>query len=407
MTPEEERLSAPLERLTPDPPVRITVADIKRSGATRTARSRLWLPALAAACVAVGAATLALTGSEPGGSSAATSNGPSRSVAPSTSASPRAEVVSGPWRSRLLNHEALVPSTLTAGHGLIYALTDSGLVQMDPATGAATASVPVTAQATGPIATAGGLWLATETSPTATTLTEFAVPGLSVLRTRALTSSSPIKATENIPVLAAPSDGGGLVFARGDDLWVLDATTGATVTTAALPGNANGAAIAPDGDAIFVGVATSSGNDWLIRMDMSGDVSAETPVAGDLAQGVTHALVATSGGVWLETGSGSAVGYGFLPNAGPAPHLGDFTAGFSTRPPLVSLAGNVVWLTGPAGIACADPRTGRIRASDHAAGDVLRDVVQVGPRWFALYDNETTDQSGLASISPPAACTRS
>ena len=120
-------------------------------------------------------------------------------------------------------------------------------------------------------------------------------------------------------------------------------------------------------------------------------------------------LVATSGGVWGTDGSGMSEWVWFAPGGDPA---GSFRVTPGAGGGLYSLpvvADGAVWIGGTHTLACADPGTGKVRASaavpvDHSAVEYFGSVTYAGGHAYSYYLDDGAQQSGVASLTPPAAC---
>ena len=122
-------------------------------------------------------------------------------------------------------------------------------------------------------------------------------------------------------------------------------------------------------------------------------------------------LVATSGGVWGTVGVGMTEWVWFAPDGdlsqvvrvsqGPG-------AGLDSVP---TFSGGAVWIGGSQKLVCANPATGQVTAStvipnDNGVVEYFGSFTVAGGRTFALYQNQAAQQSGVATLTPPAACSR-
>ena len=77
---------------------------------------------------------------------------------------------------------------------------------------------------------------------------------------------------------------------------------------------------------------------------------------------------------------------------------------------LPSYSGGVVWVGGTHELVCASPATGRAMASttipaDHGAVEYFDSVTVLSSgHAYALYQDQAAQLSGVASLTPPAAC---
>jgi len=78
-----------------------------------------------------------------------------------------------------------------------------------------------------------------------------------------------------------------------------------------------------------------------------------------------------------------------------------------------SISGGAVWIGGSHALACANPDTGKVRAStaiptDHSVLEYFGSVtVLSGGRTYALYQDQAAQLSGVATLTPPARCSSS
>jgi hypothetical protein len=120
-------------------------------------------------------------------------------------------------------------------------------------------------------------------------------------------------------------------------------------------------------------------------------------------------LVATSGGVWGTTGVGMSEWTWFAPNGdlARAVRIGQGAgAGFDSVP---SYSGGVVWVGGSHTLTCANPANGQILdtatlPTDHSVVEYFGSPALVGSRAYSYYQDDASQLSGLARMTPPAAC---
>ena len=121
-------------------------------------------------------------------------------------------------------------------------------------------------------------------------------------------------------------------------------------------------------------------------------------------------LVATDGGVWGTTGTGMSQWVWFAPG-------GDLTRSFRVSQgaggglssvPVYS--GGVVWVGGSHELICASPSTGRALArtsipTDHSVVEYFDSATVLSSgHVYALYQDNAAHLAGVASLTPPAAC---
>ena len=75
-----------------------------------------------------------------------------------------------------------------------------------------------------------------------------------------------------------------------------------------------------------------------------------------------------------------------------------------------TFSGGAVWIGGSQKLACANPATGQVLASaaiptDKSIVEYFGSVTVAGNgRTYALYQNQAAQQFGVATLTPPAAC---
>jgi len=119
-------------------------------------------------------------------------------------------------------------------------------------------------------------------------------------------------------------------------------------------------------------------------------------------------LVASAGGLWLQTGGGHSDHVGFLagPDLRPTDTGTDLEIG--GRPITVTVANGGVWLAAPNSIACADPVSGRVRAhtSVPPRGGSTAGILDIEYARGQLFGYYRAGGSGfLVRLSPPPQCT--
>jgi len=431
---EERQLAEMLHRVTPEPPRQVSVEDVslrladeagRARGRYREPRARRglgviwgggWTPVLAAASVFVvagasaGIATVMSSHHSASSAATATITGSASPASPATPAQSPAStqttpIAAGPWDARLIDRQALLPGSLTGGGDSLYAFTGTDLVRIDPASGdvvqAVRFSSPVENQ---PVILGNTVWVVGAYSGgnvvlhgyDASTLTQVAslqVPAIGRVSSAAA------------GVLAAGPDGH-LYLAAGDTVAVVDPATGHLIRRIYLDdGPASSVAVAPDGSKLYIGLAASNSFRLLIY-DLASDVQTGS---SRMPSGGVGNLVATSGGVWGTDGSGMSEWVWFAPG-------GDLARSFRVTQgaggglySLPVVAGGTVWIGGTHTLACADPGTGKVRASaavpaDHGAVEYFGSVTYAGGRAYSYHLDDGAHQSGVATLTPPAAC---
>jgi hypothetical protein len=439
---EERQLAEMLHRITPEPPRRVTVEDIAYrvaseghgSGPGREPRlrrkfswrNRGWTPVLAALSVfaiagaSAGIATVATShhshpaapggGTPPSTASAPTSASASAS-APSTSMPPgaRLRIANGMWGAELINRQSFMQGSLTSDGRFLYADPEGGgLVQMDPGTGNVLQLAPyIPPVFSRPVVIGNTIWVVWSYSGGDIVLIGYAAHTLAQV------------ASISVPAIGGVSDQAQGVMAAGPDgkLYVAAGQTIAVVDPAArqvthrifmTAGRASSVAVAPDGSKLYVGIGSSSSFRLLIY-DAAGRVTGSST----MQSGSAGNLVATAGGVWGTTGTGMSEQAWFAPGG----DLGrSFRVGTGAGGGLASLptsSGGAVWIGGSHELICASPATGKALArtvipADHGVVEYFGSVtVLSNGRAYALYQDEHAQLSGVAQLTPPAACSGS
>ena len=433
MNTEERQLAEMLHRVTPEPPRPVTVEDVAHrlaSGPQREPRSprgsiwnsvfrggRGWTPVLAALSV------FAIAGASAGIATVATSHH-SHTAAPgdgtpptaTTSGSPSPPgpaqsppsgesllVAGGMWGARLINRQSFSQGSLTGSADSLYAVEDGALARIDPASGATLRTTPFSSPVSGrPVVVGNTVWAVW-----------FYAGGEIVLhgydtRTLAQVASVPVLAIGGVSSTAegvlAAGPGGQLYVAAGYTVATVDPAAGRVTHRLYLTaGRASSVAVSPDGSRLFVG----TGAFQLLTYDLaSGIQSASSRMPADGAGN----LLATAGGVWGTAGTGMGEWAWFAPG-------GDLSRSFRVSQgagaglaSLPSYSGGVVWVGGSHELVCASPATGQAMArtpipADQGAVEYFDSVTVLGSgHTYALYQDNTAQLAGIASLTPPRAC---
>lgn len=443
MNTEERKLGDLLHRITPEPPRRVTVEQVayrlvsepklgqtrgRESAGPRPRRrgplfSRALAPVLAAAAVVViagasaGIAVLANSHHNPpasaGGSASSASSSASASFSPTQTSSaqqttPATGLAGAPWGAELIGHQALVQGSLISADGSLYAIGNtSTLDRINPATGAVVASVPYNMPVWNPPVVVGNtVWMVTSYNGGNIVLQGYDA------RTLARTSSL------LVPAIGGVSIGGQGVLTSGPDgdLYVAAGETVAVVNPAVpqeihriqvLAGKTSSVAVSPDGSKLYVGTGSSTSFRLVVFNLPSDTIANESTLPSGGAGGN---LVATSGGVWGTTGSGHSEWVWFAPNGNlaRAVQVGRGAGGGLSSFP--SYSGGVVWVGGTGDVVCASPATGQVLAkadipADHGVAQYFASPVVSGGQAYSYYQTDASQQTGLARMTPPAACT--
>lgn len=443
MNTEERKLADVLHRITPEPPRRVTVEQVayrlvsepklgqtrgRESAGPRPRRrgplfSRALAPVLAAAAVVViagasaGIAVLAnshhnpppLAGGGPASSaSSSASSSPTQTSSSAQQTTPGTGVAGAPWDAKLIGHQALVQGTLISADGSLYAIGNtSTLDRINPATGAVVASVPYNMPVWNPPVVVGNtVWEVSSYNGGNIVLQGYDA------RTLARTSSL------LVPAIGAVSISGQGVLTSGPDgdLYVAAGETVAVVNPAipqeihriqVLAGKTSSVAVSPDGSKLYVGTGSSTSFRLVVFNLPSDTIANESTLPSGGAGGN---LVATSGGVWGTTGSGHSEWVWFAPNGNlaRAVQVGRGAGGGLSSFP--SYSGGVVWVGGTGDVVCASPATGQVLAqadipADHGVAQYFASPVVSGGQAYSYYQTDASQQTGLARMTPPAACT--
>ena len=444
MNTEERKLADVLHRITPEPPRRVTVEQVayrlvsepklgrqtrgREPAGPRPRRrgplfSRALAPVLAAAAVVViagasaGIAVLAnshhnpppLAGGGPASSaSSSASSSPTQTSSSTQQTTPGTGVAGAPWDAKLIGHQALVQGTLISADGSLYAIGNtSTLDRINPATGAVVASVPYNMPVWNPPVVVGNtVWEVSSYNGGNIVLQGYDA------RTLARTSSL------LVPAIGAVSIGGQGVLTSGPDgdLYVAAGETVAVVNPAipqeiqriqVLAGKTSSVAVSPDGSKLYVGTGSSTSFRLVVFNLPSDTIANESTLTSGGAGGN---LVATSGGVWGTTGSGHSEWVWFAPNGNlaRAVQVGQGAGGGLSSFP--SYSGGVVWVGGTGDVVCASPATGQVLAkadipADHGVAQYFASPVVSGGQAYSYYQTDASQQTGLARMTPPAACT--
>jgi hypothetical protein len=434
---EERQLAEMLHRVTPEPPRRVTVEDVAFRLASEPGRGprsrrgfsfrgvvgggRGWTPVLAALSV------FAIAGASAGIATVATSHhshtpttaaGPSATATVSNSPSPTApsqspasageplRVAGGMWGAKLINRDLFSQGSLTGSGSSLYGVFDGSLARIDPATGAILQTAPYSPPVfSRPVVVGNTVWVVWSYGGG-----EIVLRGYDA-RTLAQVASVPVPAVGGVSnlaqgVLTAGPDGK-LYVAAGDSVATVDpAARQVTHRISLTAGRASSVAVSPDGSKLYVGVAPS-GSFQLLVYDVATGIQASS---SQLSVGGAGNLVATDGGVWGTTGTGMSEWVWFAPG-------GDLTrsfrvsqgagAGFSSVP---VYSGGVVWVGGSHELICASPSTGHALArtsipTDHSVVEYFDSATVLSSgRAYALYQDNAAHLAGVASLTPPAAC---
>lgn len=120
-------------------------------------------------------------------------------------------------------------------------------------------------------------------------------------------------------------------------------------------------------------------------------------------------ITASAGGIWLQTGSGMTDWLDFFPSSNltkPTQPVTEAGGGWITTS---TVARGVVWIGGTTRLACADPRTGSVRATasvptPHGDAANISRITMAGGHLFAYYVAGVGPTNLLITLHPPARC---
>jgi hypothetical protein len=435
MNTEERQLAEMLHRVTPEPPRRVTVEDVAfrlASEPERGPRSRRgfsfrgvfgagrgWTPVLAALSV------FAIAGASAGIATVATSHH-SRSGAPSDGTPPATASVSGSpsptsqtqnpagqplrvaggiWSAELINRQSFNQGSLTSSGDSLLAVGDGSLARIDLATGAIRRTTPYSPPLLSrPVVVGNTAWVVSSYSGGNIVLRGYDASTLAQVATVPVPAIGGVS-SQAAGVLAAGPDGK-LYVAAGDTVATVDPAAGQVTHRIYLTaGRATSVALAPDGSKLYVGVAPS-GSFRLLTYDLAtGRVAASSRMSASGGN-----LLATPGGVWGTTGSGMSEWVWFAPGGDLAKSFRVSQGAGGGLASLPTYSGGVVWVGGTHELVCASPATGHALAStpiptDHGAVEYFDSpTVLSSGHAYTLYQDQGAQLAGVASLTPPAAC---
>jgi outer membrane protein assembly factor BamB len=435
MNTEERQLAEMLHRVTPEPPRRVTVEDVAfrlASEPERGPRSRRgfssrgvlgagrgWTPVLAALSVfaiagaSAGIATVATShhsrsGAPSDGTPPATASVPGSPSPTSQTQNPAGQplrVAGGMWGAELINRESFNPGSLTSSGDTLLAVGDGSLARIDLATGAIRRTTPYSPPLLSPPVIVGNTaWVVSSYNGGNIVLRGYDTSTLAGVATVPVPAIGGVSG-QAAGVLTAGPDGK-LYVAAGDTVATVDPAAGQVTHRIYLTaGRATSVAVALDGSKLYVGVAPS-GSFRLLTYDLAtGRLAASSRMSASGGN-----LLATPGGVWGTTGSGMSEWVWFAPGGDLAKSFRVSQGAGGGLVSLPSYSGGVVWVGGTHELVCASPATGRALArtsipADHNSAEYFDSpVVLSSGHAYALYQDEAAQLAGVASLTPPAAC---
>jgi hypothetical protein len=433
---EEQQLAEMLRRVAPEPPRPVTVEDVafrlapdpagsgRRRRKPRSSWGRSWAPVLAAASVIVvagasaGIATVVSSHRSPASFTGGVSSSPSSPKAPASVSSPASSVrptsaqttfppervANGMWGAELINRDSFNQDSLTSGAGSLYAVSQGYLNRINPATGDVVASAPyaTASVANPPVVTGNTVWVVWSYAGSSVVLRGYDSKTLTQVASVTVPVSGQLSTVAD-GVLTAGS-GGYLYLAAGSSVAVVDPGTRQLNRIRVPAGPVSSVAISPDGSKLYV---STGALDLLTYNPATGAELGSSTVPG-LTSTVSN-LMATSGGVWGTSGVGMTQWAWFAPD-------GDLTRmvrlGAGAGAGLDSIAvysGGTVWIGGSHTLICASPVTGQALATatiptDHQVVEYFGSVTVLAGHAYAYYVDQQSQQQGVVTLTPPAAC---
>jgi sugar lactone lactonase YvrE len=444
---EERRLADVLHRITPEPPRPVTVEQVAyrlvsepslgRQSRGRQSRgreprprrgglvlSRSWAPVLAAAAVVViagasaGIAVLASSHHTPstsavGAPSSSSVSSPPASPSPTSSSTqrvtPTTAIAGGPWGAELISHQTFQGLAPVSADGSLYAYGAGTLDRIDPVTGAVAATTRYDPPLPNPPVIVGNtVWVVSSYHGGNVVLHGYDAQTLAQTASVLVPAVGAVSSVGDGVLTSGPD--GDLYVAAGVNVVVVNPANGQQTRQIYLSGSsANSVAVSPDGSTLYIGTVpngSSTSFKLLVYSLASRYIVKESSLTSG---GVGGDLVATSGGVWGVTGSGQSEWTWFAPNGDLTSAVrvgGDAGGGFVSAP---SYSAGVVWIGGSQSVTCASPANGQILATaavpgDHGVAQLISSPAVVGDHAYSYYVNNATQLSGLARMTPPAAC---
>jgi hypothetical protein len=310
-----------------------------------------------------------------------------------------------PWGATPNLAQTVNAATLAGGDGGLFGLTDSALVKLNPSSGNVERQVayPSGFPSQPPVIARHTVWLVWNYASGGIELHGFSTGSLAPAGVITVPASGgPTGSPDGI--LAATPDGHLWVLA-GSSAKLVNPANGSVLRSIGLSGVASAVASAPDGSRIYVGAPAGGG----LRIT-EYDAASGARLGSWTAPGQTGSnLVASAGGVWVVTGSGTTGQLWFAPAGnmtGARSVTTDNSPGLGFVP---TYAGGVVWIGGAQAVKCMDPVTGSVRASapvveGNGAPGEFGDIAVGDGQPVALYLSRGAQAGGATLIHPPASC---
>jgi hypothetical protein len=299
-----------------------------------------------------------------------------------------------------------MPASLTGSGDSLYAFAGQDLVRIDPATGAIVRSAPALSRVmNAPVVLGGTVWVVSYYESNQVTLDGYDAQTLAHVRSVTVTANGPVS-TVGQGVLAAGPDGY-LYLAAGDSVAVVNPANGAVVRRIQpLVGPSSSVAVSPDGSRLYVSIESA---DVLLLQTYDLTRGGVQVGSSRLSVSAGGSLVATSGGAWGTLGTGMSDWVWFARGGDLSSALPVTRGAGGGLVSLPALAGGAVWIGGTHTLACANPATGKVRASgtiptDHGTAEYFSSVAYAGGHAYAYYIDNQSGLQGLATLNPPASC---
>ncbi len=435
MNTEERQLAEMLHRITPEPPRPATVEDVAFRLASEAGRraeprarrgfpgwNRGWAPVLAAASVfavagaSAGIAALASqhspaprTGNAISSASASASSSTAPAQTPTSTGPtwPPETIAGGMWGAQLINRQTFTQDSLVGGANSLYAISPGYLDRINPVTGEVVTEAPYTSPVPNPpVVTGSTVWVVSSYGGGSVVLRGYDGKTLAQVASVSVPASGQLSTSASTVLTSGPD--GDLYVAAGNSVAVVNPATHQVVRRISVSaGQVSSLAVSPDGSRLYVSTAPSSPFELLTYDPATGAQLGGSAVA-DLGSSAGN-LIATSGGVWGTTGVGMSEWVWFAPNADLTRMVRVSQGAGGGLDSVPSLSGGAVWIGGSHTLVCADPATGRVRASaaiptDNSVVEYFGSVTVTGGHAYAYYQDQRAQQFGVAALTPPSAC---
>jgi len=313
-------------------------------------------------------------------------------------------VANGIWGAELINRSTFTQDSLASGANSLYAVSPGYLDRIAPATGNVVASAPYSAPIpNAPVVTGSTVWVVSSYAGSDVVLHGYDAKTMAQVTSVTVPVSGQMSGNAAGVLTSGP--GGDLYVAAGGSVAVVNPSTRQVIRRISVSaGPVNSVAVSPDGGRLYV----STGSFELLTYNLATGEQMGPAAMSDFGNNAAN-LVATSGGVWGTVGVGMSEWVWFAPDADLTRivRVTETAGGGLASVPTVS--GGAVWIGGSHTLACASPATGRVLASatipsDHGVVEYFGSVTVTGGRAYAFYLDDHSQQTGLATLTPPSAC---